>query len=264
MHCMRSNRGGFLRDSGGRTDMNAKGGKDLKTLTIDIGGSGIKAFVLDEKGNPITERARLKTPRPALPQPILKVISKLAEKQGEFDRVSIGFPGVVLHGVTHTAPNLDPSWTGFNLAEEVSSKLGRPVRVANDADIQGYGVIEGSGVELVITLGTGMGSALFTDGVLVPNLELAHHPYDGERTYEQYLGRRALDEVGKKEWSRRVLKVVDRLRALFNYDHLYFGGGNAKKIRLELPPSVSRVHNLAGLLGGIALWKSVESKEESS
>jgi polyphosphate glucokinase len=180
---------------------------------------------------------------------------KLAKKQGDFDRVSIGFPGVILHGVAHTAHNLHQSWIGFDIAKEVAADLGRPVRVANDADIQGYAVINEMGVELVITLGTGVGSALFVDGRLVPNLEMGHHPFGCDMTYEQYLGRAALDKVGKKEWNKRVLEATERLRRLFNYDHLYFGGGNSKKINVELPPSVSRVHNLAGLLGGIALWK---------
>jgi polyphosphate glucokinase len=228
----------------------------MKTLSIDIGGSGIKSFVLDLSGRPITDRNRLKTPRPAKPDPVLKVIHKLARQQGKFNRVSIGFPGVVMHGITYTAHNLHPSWVGFDLGKEVANLLDKPVRVANDADIQGYAVIQGRGVELVLTLGTGLGSSLFVDGRLVPNLELAHHPYDGEKTYEEFLGRKALDKLGKKSWSKGVIKAATRLKALFNYDHLYLGGGNSKKIQADLPKCISKVHNLAGLLGGIALWEN--------
>ena len=123
--------------------------KKLKTLAVDIGGTGIKAIVLDEQGSPVTERGRLKTPKPATPKSVLAIIKALAKQQGKFDRVSVGFPGVVKNGVTATAPNLDSSWQGFELAKALTKQLGKPVRVANDADVQGYGVVQGKGVELV-------------------------------------------------------------------------------------------------------------------
>ena len=230
-----------------------------RTLAIDIGGSGIKAIVLDSAGEPVTERGRILTPHPATPEAVLDVIGQLAADQGPFDRVSIGFPGVIHRGVTTTAHNLDPSWIGFDLASGASSRLGKPARVANDADIQGFGAISGRDVELVLTLGTGLGSALFVDGKLVPNLELAHHPFrcDGKsvETYEENLGAAARVQHGKKEWNRRLLQAIEKLDHCFNYDRLYLGGGNSKKIHADLPENVHTVANRAGLLGGIALWR---------
>jgi len=229
--------------------------KSTRTLAVDIGGSGIKVMVLDAEGQPQTERSRLETPQPPKPEPVLEAIASLASGQGEFDRVSLGFPGVVCRGIIKTAVNLDPSWIDFDLATTLKDRLGKPVRVANDADIQGLGSIAGTGVELVITLGTGFGSSLFVDGILVPNLELGHHPFRKGETYEQQLGRLALDTVGVKRWNRRLEKALVYLQNLFNCDRLYIGGGNTKKIVFDLPPQVKIVPNVSGLLGGIALWR---------
>ena len=229
--------------------------RSTRTLAVDIGGSGIKVMVLDDEGIPQTERTRLETPQPPKPEPVLEAIASLASGQGEFDRVSVGFPGVVSGGFIKTAANLDPSWIDFDLQTTLKDRLGKPVRVANDADIQGLGVIAGTGVELVITLGTGFGSALFVDGMLVPNLELGHHSFRKGETYEQQLGRSALDTVGSKRWNRRLEKALTSLQNLFNCDHIYIGGGNTKKIVFDLPPQVKIVPNVSGLLGGIALWR---------
>ena len=229
--------------------------KDIRTLAVDIGGSGIKAIVLDTSGNPQTERSRVETPQPALTQPVISAISSLAAAQGEFDRVSVGFPGVVRRGVTETAANLDPEWIGFDLGSALVQSLAKPVRVANDADMQGLGATSGQGVELVITLGTGFGSALFLEGKLVPNLELGHHLFRKGETYEEQLGRRALDEVGSKKWNLRLEKAIASIQHLFNCDRLYIGGGEAKKVTLDLPSNVKIIPNLSGLLGGIALWQ---------
>jgi polyphosphate glucokinase len=147
------------------------------TLAIDIGGTGLKALVLDARGTPLTERARVETPRPATPRAILRELGKLIATLGDFDRVSVGFPGVVIDGVIKTAPNLHRTWSGFALASALKRSTKRPVRVLNDAGVQGHGVVEGRGVEMVLTLGTGLGCALFLDGRYVPNLELAHHPF---------------------------------------------------------------------------------------
>ena len=228
---------------------------DQKTLTVDIGGSGIKAMVLDSKGDPIGGRKRVSTPRPAKPDSVLRAIIKLAKKHSAFDRVSIGFPGVIRKGVTETAVNLHKDWIGFDLEGALSKKLDKPVRVLNDADIQGFGAISGKGVELVVTLGTGFGSALFLDGRLVPNLEVAHHPFHRGKTYEEHLGSAALQKTGRKKWQRRVMQAIASLEHLFNYDTLYIGGGNARRLTLDLPPNVKIIPNVAGLLGGIALWR---------
>lgn len=225
----------------------------IKTLAVDIGGSGIKVMVLDKDGNPLTERDRLETPSPAKPTPIIDIILKLAADK-EFDRVSVGFPGVVKSGVIFTAANLDSDWIRFDLGGTLSSLLHKPVRVINDADMQGLGAVVGEGVELVITLGTGLGSALFLNGRLVPNLELGHHEFRKGETYEQQLGRAALEEDGKKKWNDRLLKAIASLEHLFNYDTLYIGGGNTKFITVNLPANVKIVPNISGLLGGIALW----------
>lgn len=227
----------------------------MRTLAVDIGGSGIKTIVLDEAGSPVTERNRTETPQPPKPEAVLGAIASLAASGGEFDRVSVGFPGVVRHGVTYTAVNLNPDWVGFDLALALQERLGKPVRVINDADMQGLGAISGQGVELVITLGTGFGSALFVDGKLVPNLEMGHHPFRKGETYEEQLGRAALEDVGQKKWNSRLEKAIATLQRLFNFDRLYIGGGEAKKITLDLPENVNIVPNMAGLLGGIALWR---------
>lgn len=230
------------------------GEKAVETLAVDIGGSGIKVMVLDEQGSPLTERDRVETPMPATPDAVLKAIAGLAAGKA-FDRVSVGFPGVVRQGITETAVNLHPDWIGFDLAKTLSTQLDKPVRVANDADIQGLGAIAGTGVEMVITLGTGIGAALFLNGRLVPNLELGHHPFRKGETYEEQLGRAALDEIGKKRWNNRLERALDLLERIFNYDLLYLGGGNTKKIDFVLPPNVKIAPNVTGLLGGIALWR---------
>lgn len=226
----------------------------LRTLAVDIGGSGTKVIVLDEAGEKLTERARVETPQPATPDAVIEAIAQLTTTQGDFDRVSVGFPGVVRNGVIGSAVNLDDSWVDFDLASGLSKQLQKPVRVANDADVQGLGAIKGEGVELVITLGTGFGSALFVDGKLVPNLEMGHHRFRKGDTYEEQLGRAALEDVGKKQWNNRLEKAIASLRHLFNFDHLYIGGGETKKINFELPEDVSKVPNILGLLGGIKLW----------
>ena len=228
---------------------------ELHTLAIDIGGSGIKAMVLDEKGNSITERLRIDTPDPATPKAVMSVICTLAEKQGSFDRVSVGFPGVIEEGVTKSAANLNDEWLGFDFAEAIYQRLRKPVKIKNDAEIQGFGAISGSGVELVITLGTGFGSALFQDGKLMPNLELAHHNFRKGKTYEEQLKKKQLKKKGKKKWNKRLKKAIASLESAFHYDRLYIGGGRAKKINFDLPDNVQTIPNVAGILGGIALWK---------
>ncbi len=235
---------------------------DTRTLSVDIGGTGIKAIILNDQGDALTERGRVETPRPATPRAILRVIDRLAA-QGPFDRISVGFPGVVRNGVTKTAPNLDEGWQNFALAKELGKRFKRPVRVANDADVQGFGAIDGHGVELVLTLGTGLGSALFVDGTLVPNLELAHHRFRRGKTYEEQLGNAALKKAGKGRWNKRLRRALRTLELLFSYDRVYLGGGNAKKITGALPPKTKTVANIAGLLGGIALWRANSSGEKA-
>ncbi|NOU35079.1 MAG: ROK family protein [Polyangiaceae bacterium] len=226
-----------------------------RTLAIDIGGTGLKALVLDHAGAPLTDRAREETPKPSTPTAVLEVLDRVVAPLGAFDRVSVGFPGVVVDGVTHSAPNLGAEWKGFPLVDTLKRRFAKPVRALNDAGVQGFGIVRGKGTELVLTLGTGMGFALFVDGRYVPNLELAHHPFRKGKTYEEYIGAKALEEVGKKAWNRRVERVIAQIQPVFNPTTVYLGGGNAKKLKIDLPANVKIADNVAGLLGGIALWR---------
>lgn len=225
------------------------------TLAIDIGGSGIKMMKINEHDKPVGERSKKATPRPATPLAVIKCIKSMLPGQGKFDRVSVGFPGVVHNGIVKTAPNLDGDWAEFDLQKALTKITKKPVRAANDADIQGYGLVKGKGLEMVITLGTGMGAALFMNGTLVPNLELGHHPFKGKKTYEQLLGKKALEKNGDKKWNSNLHEAISLMRQIFNFDTLYIGGGNAEKISFKPGPDVVLAHNIAGLLGGLKLWK---------
>ncbi len=235
-----------------------KAAKGPVTLSVDVGGSNIKAMPLDRNGRPLRERVKQPTPRPARPHAVVATIAAIARESGAFDRVSVGFPGVVRDGHVLTAVNLDGNWEGFDLQSAVRRRLKRPTQVLNDADMQGHGAIEGKGVELTVTLGTGVGSGLFVDGVLVPNLELGHHAFRKGETYEEQLGQRALENVGRKRWKRRLkLAIAQMLRAFWPH-RLYLGGGNARLIDWTLQDGVKIVPNEYGILGGIALWRQRE------
>jgi len=229
-----------------------------RTLAVDIGGTGIKAETLDPRGKPINERQRIPTPKHATPRKVIAVVKKLAGACARFERVSVGFPGVVKDGVIYTAANLGKGWIGFDLAAGLRKRLGAPVRIANDADVQGLGSVSGKGVELLITLGTGVGSVIFVDGHRI-HLEAGHHPFHKGKTYEQELGARALKKKGKKKWNNLLAEAIGDLARMFNYDRLYIGGGSTKYIKIKLPPNVKTVSNLQGLLGGIKLWEEPES-----
>jgi len=227
----------------------AAAGRMVRTLSVDIGASGIKAVALNELGEPVTERTRAKTPRPASPEAVLATIAELAAQHGRFHRLSVGVPGVVHEGVVRVAPSLTKAWRDFDLAKALRTHFRRPVRVANDADVQGYGAIAGRGVELVLTLGTGVGSALFVDGRLVPNLEVG----------DPDLSKKALQRAGRKKWNRRLARFVRTLEHMFHFERLYVGGGNSRFVDVAgLPATVTLVSNLNGLVGGIALWHGAD------
>lgn len=227
------------------------------TLAVDVGGTGVKASVLDAKGQMVKDRVRLETPSECTPELLTQTIEKLTAQLPPFDRISVGFPGVVTNGAVVTAPNLGTDrFRGFDLAGALSKKYGKPAKVLNDADMQGYAAISGKGIEMVLTLGTGFGTALFLNGALAPHLELAHHPFRKGETYEEQVGEEARQRVGNKKWSKRVGRAIEQLRALVNWDKLYLGGGNAKKLKLTLPPDCGLVDNTAGILGGIKLWEA--------
>src|SRR5688572_22259071 len=226
------------------------------TLAIDIGGTGLKASVVDENLRMLTERVRVATPVGELPEKFVEVLTGMVSRLGAFDRVSVGFPGVVRDGRVLTAANLgNDLWKGFDLARALEAALAKPVRVANDADLQGLAVIAGKGVEMVITLGTGFGTGLYLDGRLAPHLEIAHHPFRHGETYDQQLGNAARKKIGAARWNRRVQKAIGNLRRLTYFDHLFIGGGNAKKIAFALDQDVTIISNEAGMEGGVALWR---------
>lgn len=226
------------------------------TLAIDIGGTGLKASVVDEAANMVGERLRVPTPVGAPPPEIVKVLVDMVAPLRPFDRVSVGFPGVVRDGRVLTAPNLgNDLWKGYELARALDVALGKPVRLANDADLQGLAVIAGKGVEMVITLGTGFGTGLYLDGRLGPHLEISHHPFRQGETYDQQLGNAARKAVGGMRWNKRLRKAIANLRTLTNFDHLYIGGGNARKIDFALDPDITVISNDAGMTGGVALWR---------
>ena len=231
---------------------------ELRTLAIDIGGTGIKAAVLDEAGNILGERERVATPsKPIAPDTLIHAIDEAVTPLGGFDRASVGFPGYVRDGRVVTAPNLGTeTLAGFDLQGTLGRRWSKPVRVLNDADVQGFGAIKGQGIEMVLTLGTGAGTAIFRDGEIMPHLELAHHPVKGDKTYDEYVGNAALKKKGKKAWNKRVAKIIEILRDVVRFDHLYIGGGNAKALDFDLPHDVSAVPNTDGLTGGIALWRA--------
>jgi len=231
---------------------------EQRTLAIDIGGTGIKAALLDEDGHLIGDRQRLPTPpKPVTPSDLVSTIDKVAAPLGDFERVSVGFPGYVRDGRVLSAPNLGTeALAGFDLQATLAEHWGKPVRVLNDADVQGFGAIKGHGVEMVLTLGTGAGTAIFRDGEIMPHLELAHHPVSGNKTYDQYIGNAARQKKGKKAWNKRVAKAIRILREVVRFDHLYLGGGNAKDINFPLPPDITIVPNTDGLTGGIGLWRA--------
>lgn len=231
---------------------------ETRTLAIDVGGTGIKAAVLDEAGHMISEHQRVPTPpKPVTPDALLHAIDQVVTPLGAFERVSVGFPGYVREGRVLTAPNLGTeALAGFDLQSALAERWGKPARVLNDADVQGFGAIKGEGIEMVLTLGTGAGTAIFRHGEVMPHLELAHHPVSGKKTYDEYIGNAARRAKGKKAWNKRVAKVIEILRVVVRFDRLYIGGGNAKDLNFTLPNDVEIVANTDGLTGGIGLWRA--------
>jgi polyphosphate glucokinase len=250
---------------------------DVNTLVFDVGGTGLKATVLDAKGQPEHDRVRIETTYPCPPDRLMTDLVGLTKGLPPFQRVSVGFPGVVKDGHVVTAPHfvtahgpgsrvkhsLVEAWASFDLAGRLATALGVPVRVANDCDVQGAGDVRGKGLEFVLTLGTGLGSAVFRDGRLALHLELAHHPAVTGDTYNDYIGNEARKRIGAKRWNGRVRKALLALNALILPDAILLGGGNAAKIdaarlQKDLPDVAAKVRmvgNEGGLLGGIRLWE---------
>jgi polyphosphate glucokinase len=226
-----------------------------KILAIDIGGTGLKAAIVDTKGRFLTERMRVKTPKHPAPKHVVPALIDLVASLKGYDHVSIGFPGYVRGGKVFTAPNLGTeAWKQFPLAAAIEKKLGKPTRLNNDADVQGLAVIKGKGLELVCTLGTGFGTAWFRDGDLLPHMELAHMPIHHKSDFDGYIGDRERKKIGDKEWNKRLRRLIPILATVMNYDKLYLGGGNAQRIRFKLPANVSIVSNDAGMEGSAFVW----------
>ncbi len=242
-----------------------------KTLTFDIGGTGLKASLIDMEGELLHERIRILTPYPLTPGLLVESLVSISKELPKADRISAGFPGVIRDGKIITAPHfifpngpsdtssppdqdLISAWSGFDLASELGSKIGLPAKVANDADLAGSAVITGVGLELVVTLGTGFGTGMFLEGKLLPHLEIAHMPFSKGGTFDDQLGDHERKTIGNKRWSKRVEKAIKLLRVLVNFDHLYIGGGNSSKMQIELENDITVVSNDAGLKGGIKLW----------
>jgi len=230
---------------------------EISVLAIDIGGSHVKATILNKQGQLTMAYGKIETPMPSTPENMMVAIKTLVKKFPQYDYISVGFPGFVKNGVVKTAPNLgQKAWGDFDLQNELTAELGKPARVVNDADMAGLGVVSGQGLEMVITLGTGFGTALLQDGILLPHLEISHHPIAKGQGYDDYIGDRALDDIGEKKWNKRMKKVFEVLKTVFNYDHLYIGGGNARKLKFKLDSNMKLVTNEDGIKGGARLWQA--------
>ena len=225
------------------------------TLAIDIGGTHIKASVLDPAGKMLTPEVLEPTPHPTPPRALLGTVARLVDQLPPFDRISAGFPGYVKRNIVYTAPNLGTDfWRKFGLADALAMRFGKPARILNDADVQGLGVIARKGFECVLTLGTGIGSSFFYNGRLLPHLELGQHPLRHDLTYDRYIGDAVRRSRGRAKWNKRLKKALVSVATLVNYDTLYLGGGNAARIDFKLPENVKIAANVNGITGGVHLW----------
>ena len=241
---------------------------DVHTLAIDVGGTGLKGAILDAEGQMVTERVRMDTPYPCTPPTLVDSLVGLTSGLGTFQRVSVGFPGLVRDGRVVEVPSLSRRlyggetdhdlaelWEGFDLATALATAFMVPVKVANDADVQGCAVAQGNGFEFVMTLGTGVGTALFNNGRLLPHIELSHAGFKKGLTFDIALGNAARKEVGNAKWVKRVVSAIRNFDDFLFFDRIYIGGGNAKHlVGVPLGPKAEIVSNSAGILGGIRIW----------
>ncbi len=243
---------------------NPEGGESVEILGIDIGGSGIKGAPVDtEKGELLGERFRIPTPDGAKPADVAAVVGDVAKHFDWNGLVGAGFPAVIQHGVARTAANVDKSWIGTDAAGIFAEATGCPVRVLNDADVAGiaemrFGAGRGrDGVVFIITIGTGLGTALFTDGVLVPNTELGHIEMDGlEAEWQASDAARKRDSLKWRDWAKRFNRYLQRIEALFWPDLFILGGGASQKISkfgeiltVEAEVVPAQLLNEAGIVG---------------
>jgi polyphosphate glucokinase len=222
------------------------------TLAIDVGGTGVKAALLDGDGEMASEKLLAPTPDHFTPGELLEMIERMARQLPDYDRVAVGIPGIVHRDVVYSLPaSGSRAFKGYELGARLAELLGKRVRVTNDAAMHGLAAIDGDGVEMVITLGTGLGTALFIDGVLSAHYQTLP---DQDEPFSAY-GDAARRKIGRKRWQERVCELFDQLRGITNYDQLYVGGGNAERLKGELPPRVKRIDSAAGILGGHRLWE---------
>jgi polyphosphate glucokinase len=247
---------------------NEKFGPDVVTLSFDIGGSGVKAALLSATGEMISDKVRIDTPYPCPPARLVEAMRDVEQQLPGYHRISVGFPGLVRSGVVHMVPSLSRSslegetdtdlvlaWLHHDLQSSIAAEFGVPVRVANDADVQGSAVISGQGLEFVMTLGTGVGTALFFNGTLLPHLELGHTPFRKGMTTEEQIGNAPRKAVGNERWVKRVQKAVAAYDTYLYYDRIYIGGGNARLLPADaFGAKATIVSNTAGILGGIRIW----------
>ena len=242
------------------------------TLSIDCGGLSIKASVLDEDGTMHAPAVAVPTPYPLSPAKLIEVFQEITAQLPAFDRITVGFPGMVRHGVvvhtphyinvkgprTRVDPELYTAWTGLDFRSLVEKNLAKPTLMLNDAEVHGAGVVAGSGFEVVLTLGTGLGCAVFDGGKLAPHIELSHAPIRRSMNYDTWIGEHERRRLGDSFWSRRIRSMISDLRPVFHWDRLYLGGGNARRIKpndlAALGDDVVIVPNAAGIVGGVRAW----------
>src|ERR1700694_4436229 len=216
---------------------------DKKILVIDVGGTNVKVLVTGQK-----ESVKIPSGPKMTAREMVKDVRKAASGW-EYSAISIGYPGPVIHGHPLCEPhNLGGGWVGFNFKKA----FGRPVKIVNDAAMQALGIYKG-GRMLFLGLGTGLGSAMIVDGLLKP-MELAHLPYKRGKTFEDYVGIRGLERLGKKKWQDHVLKIVQQLRDALQAEEVVLGGGNAKKLN-KLPPHARLGENANAFVGGFRIWE---------
>ena len=245
----------------------------LTTLTVDCGGTGIKASVLDKTGKVLIDFPYLKTPYPLSPAKLIKIIEDFVTADSRIKRVTVGLPGMIRDGKIVFIPHyinkngprsavdqqLKKAWHGFDMQAGLQKKLKLPTLVLNDAEVHGAGVVTGSGLEIVITLGTGLGFSVFHGGKLSPHFEMSHATVRRNTTYDTWIGDRERGRMGNTFWSRRVRLMVSELRPVFLWDRLYIGGGNSHSIQQRdltlMGDDVVIVPNSAGVAGGVRAWQ---------
>ncbi len=244
----------------------------VTTLTVDCGGTGIKASVLDKTGKVLTDFPYLKTPYPLSPSKLIGIIQDFVKADLRIKRVTVGLPGMIRNGKVVVIPhyintngprsavdaNLKKAWYGFDMQSILQKRLKLPTLVLNDAEVHAAAVIEGRGLETVLTFGTGLGSAIFSDGNLSPHLEISHATIRYGKSIDAWIGEQARRRMGNQLWSRRVKSLIQELYPMIIWDKLYIGGGNAQRISKSALKSfdykVKIIPNSAGVTGGVKAW----------